>query len=61
MTIETQTDALKTNKQPLKKQQKLWWEPVVKDYRHKWYTRTSVILVRMYKPMEKSLSSVDTP
>lgn len=61
MTIEAPTDALKTNKQPLKKQQKLWWDPVVKDYRYKWHTGTSVIFVRMYKQMEKSMSFFDTP
>jgi hypothetical protein len=61
MKIETPTDALKTNKQQLKKQQKLWWDPVVKDYRHKWHTGTSVILVRMYKQMKKPLSYVANP
>ena len=56
MAIKTPADALKTNKQPLK----LWWDPVIKDYRLKWHTGTSVIPIRMYQQMEKSLSYVDT-
>jgi len=53
MTIETPTDTLKTNIQPLKKQQKLWWDPVVKGYRAKLHTVTSAILVRICKQIEK--------